>query len=103
MPARSCATGCSARRRWMRSAARSTRSSWRPADARDGGPAGRGRPAALRDSAAMATLNVHLFGPADAPAVLAIHGITGHGGRFARTAREGLPERRVVAVDLRGH
>jgi lipase len=51
----------------------------------------------------MATLNTHVSGPQDAPAVLAIHGITGHGGRFTRLAREGLPDRRLVAVDLRGH
>src|SRR5690242_4079583 len=51
----------------------------------------------------MAILNLRAFGPAGAPPVLAVHGITGHGGRFARLAGEGLPDRRLVAVDLRGH
>ncbi|MCU1396155.1 MAG: alpha/beta hydrolase fold protein [Ilumatobacteraceae bacterium] len=35
--------------------------------------------------------------------MLAIHGITGHGRRFRRLAEEAWPERRTVAVDLRGH
>jgi lipase len=48
-------------------------------------------------------LNVHAFGPQDGRPVLAIHGITGHGGRFRRLAGEGLTGWRVLAVDLRGH
>jgi lipase len=51
----------------------------------------------------MPLLNVRSFGPDDAPPVLALHGITGHGGRFRRLAEEALPDRRVHAVDLRGH
>lgn len=34
--------------------------------------------------------------------VLAVHGITGSGGRFERTA-ELIPERRWICPDLRGH
>jgi lipase len=48
-------------------------------------------------------LNVHRFGPADGAPVLCLHGVTGHGARFRRLAEEGLPHRRVLAVDLRGH
>ena len=35
--------------------------------------------------------------------MLALHGVTGHGGRFRRLAERGLPERRWLAPDLRGH
>jgi lipase len=35
--------------------------------------------------------------------VLAVHGVTGHGGRFRRLAEDGVPENRWLAVDLRGH
>jgi len=35
--------------------------------------------------------------------VLALHGVTGHGGRFRRLAERGLPEPRWLAPDLRGH
>jgi lipase len=48
-------------------------------------------------------LHVHRFGPDDGPPLLCIHGVTGHGRRFRRLAEEGFPQRRVVAVDLRGH
>ncbi len=48
-------------------------------------------------------LNVHRFGPADGPAILCVHGVTGHGLRFKRFAEEGLAGRRVLAPDLRGH
>jgi lipase len=51
----------------------------------------------------MPLLNVRQYGPDDAPPVLALHGITGWGGRFRRLAEEALPDRRVLAVDLRGH
>lgn len=48
-------------------------------------------------------LNVHDLGdPAGAP-LLAVHGIRAHGRRFRRLAEEGWPERRTLAVDLRGH
>jgi lipase len=46
---------------------------------------------------------VHRFGPPDGRPVIALHGVTGHGGRLARVATEGLPELRVIAPDLRGH
>lgn len=48
-------------------------------------------------------MNVHRFGSPDGPPVLALHGVTGHGGRFRRLAEEGLPELRWIAPDLRGH
>ncbi|RJO80052.1 alpha/beta fold hydrolase [Nocardia panacis] len=50
----------------------------------------------------MAQLHVHRFGPADAPTILALHGLTGHGLRWAALA-ERLPEYRIIAPDLRGH
>jgi lipase len=40
--------------------------------------------------------------PTGAP-LLAIHGVTAHGRRFRRLAEEAWPERRTIAVDLRGH
>lgn len=48
-------------------------------------------------------LNVHQYGSPDAPAVLAIHGVTGHGARWRRFADTELPDARVLAPDLRGH
>ncbi|MGW0180700.1 alpha/beta fold hydrolase [Nocardia sp. NPDC003345] len=51
----------------------------------------------------MSTLHVHRFGPATGPVVLALHGLTGHGGRWAALAEELLPDVRVLAPDLRGH
>ncbi|MFI5777710.1 alpha/beta fold hydrolase [Nocardia sp. NPDC051570] len=51
----------------------------------------------------MTDLNVHRFGPADGPLVLALHGLTGHGRRWAALAAEHLPDLRIVAPDLRGH
>ncbi|MBF6355089.1 alpha/beta fold hydrolase [Nocardia higoensis] len=50
----------------------------------------------------VSTIHLHRFGPADAPVVLALHGLTGHGARWASLARE-LPEVRFLAPDLRGH
>lgn len=46
-------------------------------------------------------LRVWEWGPADAPAVIALHGITAHGRSF-RALATSLPEHRVVAPDLRG-
>lgn len=51
----------------------------------------------------MAVLHTRAWGPADAEPVVLVHGVTGFGGRFRRLAVEGLPERRALAVDLRGH
>jgi lipase len=48
-------------------------------------------------------LNVHAFGPEDGEPVLALHGVTGHGRRFVDFAPRAVPDRRVLAVDLRGH
>ncbi|MGQ0837664.1 alpha/beta fold hydrolase [Actinokineospora sp.] len=49
------------------------------------------------------SLHVHTFGPEDAAPLLALHGITGHGGRYRRLAEHQLAGRRVLAPDLRGH
>lgn len=51
----------------------------------------------------MAVLHTHHFGDAHGEPVLAVHGITAHGRRWRRLAEEAWPERRTVAVDLRGH
>ena len=48
-------------------------------------------------------LRVHEFGARDAPPLLAVHGVTGYGQRFARLAAEQLSGFRVLAPDLRGH
>ncbi|QXQ12861.1 alpha/beta fold hydrolase [Skermania piniformis] len=48
-------------------------------------------------------LHVHRFGPPDGPAVLMLHGLTGHGHRWATLAREYLPDLRILAPDLPGH
>jgi len=48
-------------------------------------------------------LRVHEFGePGDTP-LLALHGVTGHGQRWQRLARQQLAGYRVIAPDLRGH
>jgi lipase len=46
---------------------------------------------------------MHRFGAPDGVPVLALHGVTGHGGRFRDLAERGLPELRWLAPDLRGH
>ena len=51
----------------------------------------------------MAVLNLHHYGSPDGAPTLAIHGVTAHGQRYRRLAQEGFPERRWLAVDLRGH
>ena len=56
-----------------------------------------------RRGPAVAGLNVHRFGSEGGRPLLAVHGVTGHGGRLRRLAEEGLPELRVLAPDLRGH
>jgi lipase len=48
-------------------------------------------------------LNERKWVPADGDDVVCLHGVTSHGGRFEQLARERLPDRRVVALDLRGH
>ncbi|WP_253890614.1 alpha/beta fold hydrolase [Actinokineospora diospyrosa] len=48
-------------------------------------------------------LAVHVFGPPDAPPLLALHGVTGHGGRYRALAANQLAGYRVIAPDLRGH
>lgn len=51
----------------------------------------------------MARLHLHAFGPADAPVLLLLHGVTNTGARMRRLAEEELPGLRLVAPDLRGH
>ncbi|GAA4217413.1 alpha/beta fold hydrolase [Actinocatenispora rupis] len=48
-------------------------------------------------------LHVHEFGPADGRPVLALHGLTGHGRRYADLAGRLGARYRVLAPDLRGH
>jgi lipase len=48
-------------------------------------------------------LHVHEFGPPDGVPLLALHGLTGHGGRWRRLAETRLPGFRMLAPDLRGH
>jgi lipase len=47
-------------------------------------------------------LHVETYGAADGRPVLAVHGVTGFGARFQRTAGL-IPERRWICPDLRGH
>lgn len=51
----------------------------------------------------MTILNIHEFGDPAGEPMLAIHGITAHGRRFRRLAEQAWPQRRTIAVDLRGH
>ena len=49
-------------------------------------------------------LHVHEWGPADAPPVVCVHGVSAHGRRYRKLAEERLAARfRVLAPDLRGH
>jgi lipase len=50
----------------------------------------------------MARLHLHVHGDAGGVPLACLHGVTGHGGRFARLAPL-LPGRRLLAPDLRGH
>jgi lipase len=49
-------------------------------------------------------LHTHEWGDPDAPPLVCLHGVTGHGERFRRLAEERWAAQfRVVAPDLRGH
>ena len=49
-------------------------------------------------------LHLHEWGDLDAPPVLCLHGVQGHGRRFRRLAEDRLAaDYRVLAPDLRGH
>ena len=48
-------------------------------------------------------LHVHEYGPAGSPPLLAVHGVTGHGARWAAFAEQQLAGYQVIAPDLRGH
>jgi lipase len=52
---------------------------------------------------AVAVLSTRTSGDPDAPALVAVHGVTGHARRWERLATERWGDRFVVAVDLRGH
>jgi len=49
------------------------------------------------------TLHYLDWGPADAPPVLLLHGITGHARVWDHLAARLVPGRRVIAIDQRGH
>ena len=51
----------------------------------------------------MAPLHTYVFGPPDGQAVVALHGLTGHGRRWEHFASSSIPEFRVIAPDLLGH
>lgn len=51
----------------------------------------------------MAPLHTYVFGPPDGAAVVALHGLTGHGRRWEHFASATVPELRVIAPDLLGH
>lgn len=48
-------------------------------------------------------MNVRRFGTAGSQQILALHGLTGHGQRWATLALQHLPEFEVLAPDLLGH
>ena len=48
-------------------------------------------------------LNLREFGPIEGTPLLALHGVTGHGGRWRALAEEHLHGYPVLAPDLRGH
>jgi lipase len=48
-------------------------------------------------------LHIHELGASSGEPLLALHGVMGHGLRWVRVANEGLPQRRWVCPDLRGH
>lgn len=50
----------------------------------------------------VSALHTYEFGPTDAPTVLALHGLTGHGKRWEHLAPL-VPQVRIVAPDLLGH
>lgn len=49
------------------------------------------------------TLRVHEWGDPDAPRVVCLHGVTGHGRHFERLAERLAPRFHVLAPDLIGH
>ncbi len=49
------------------------------------------------------TLNIHRYGPAEPARLLALHGLTGHGRRWAPLFDEYLADVPVLAPDLLGH
>ncbi|MEU8797025.1 alpha/beta hydrolase [Spirillospora sp. NPDC048819] len=50
-----------------------------------------------------AALHVHRYGDPSGPPVVVLHGVSGHGARWRRTAERHLADRLVLAPDLRGH
>jgi lipase len=50
-----------------------------------------------------AALHVHRYGDPSGEPLVALHGVTGHGARWRRTAERHLADRYTLAPDLRGH
>ncbi|MVZ99481.1 alpha/beta fold hydrolase [Actinomadura sp. LD22] len=50
-----------------------------------------------------AALHVHRYGDPSGAPLVALHGVTGHGARWRRTAERHLADRYTLAPDLRGH
>jgi lipase len=48
-------------------------------------------------------LHAYEWGDPDGAALVCLHGVTGHAERFRRLAEERWADRRVIALDLRGH
>jgi lipase len=48
-------------------------------------------------------LNTYSWGQGGGAPIVCVHGVTGHGQQFRRLAEDTLADRRVLAVDLRGH
>jgi lipase len=48
-------------------------------------------------------LHAYEWGDPDGPPLVCLHGVTGHAERFRRLAVERWSDRRVIALDLRGH
>jgi lipase len=48
-------------------------------------------------------LNTYSWGHGGGAPIVCVHGVTGHAGVFRRLAQDTLADRRVLAMDLRGH
>jgi lipase len=48
-------------------------------------------------------LNTYSWGQGGGAPIVCVHGVTGHAGVFRRLAQDTLADRRVLAMDLRGH
>ena len=57
----------------------------------------------VSEAASGPALHVHAWGEADAPRLVYLHGVTGHGGHARLLAEDWLADYRVLAPDLLGH